>query len=203
MRRKYRTAAGALLALALGAGSVAPAMAQSGAVTRSYMVGRWTDDGNCANASSFARNGTFRTGAGQTGFWHLDGGRLILSGERTLALGVAAVDRDHINVVNPDGTPGRSSRCPGGESGAAAAIPIGSNYLVGRWTDIDDCSNNVAFVRGGNFVTSAGAEGRWSLAGDRLTMSGATTMTVRIAAIDPNIMMVINPDGALGRSTRC
>jgi hypothetical protein len=203
MRGRHGTVGAALLALALGMAGAQPALAQGRAADRSYMVGRWTDDGNCATASAFARNGTFRTGSGQTGFWHVDGDRLILTGQSTLVLRVTMVDRDHVNVVNPDGTPGRSSRCPGGESGAPAALRVTGAYLLGRWTDNDDCSDAVSFVRGGSFVAGNGSAGRWSLAGDRLTMSGSSTMVVRIAAIDPNIMMVINPDGALGRSTRC
>ena len=77
-------------------------------------------------------------------------------------------------------------------------------FLIGTWSDQGDCSTTVAFTADGGYATADGAEGEWSLAGDRLTLSGeagATTLT--IIPIDRDTMEVIGEDGAHDRSTRC
>jgi len=98
----------------------------------------------------------------------------------------------------------------GGKDPAAGATPASSgaatldrNYIVGNWTDNGDCSVAVEFGQDGRFVANNGAEGLWNLAGDRLTMTGSSTLTLQIVPIDQNTMNVVNPDGSLGRSTRC
>ena len=76
--------------------------------------------------------------------------------------------------------------------------------MIGLWTDDDDCSDVIEFTHDGRFVTDGGnAGGLWHLEGNRLTMTGRATATIRIVPVDENTITVINVDGSLGRSTRC
>lgn len=80
---------------------------------------------------------------------------------------------------------------------------VDNDFMIGRWTDDGDCNDAVEFAEGGVFHTPEGAVGRWSLVGDRLTVSGAGTLTMRIVPVDDDTIDVINADGGQGRSTRC
>lgn len=93
------------------AGGGTPAAAGAVTLDRAYIAGRWTDDGNCAVAVEFARDGRFITHDGGGGLWHLQGDRLTMTGERTLQLQIVPIDQNTMNVVNPDGSLGRSTRC--------------------------------------------------------------------------------------------
>ncbi len=76
------------------------------------LVGRWADDANCATFIQIHADGTFRSYTGGTGGWRLDGDQLHLSGDGgTFTLGIQAYDGQSMQVVNPDGTVGRSIRC--------------------------------------------------------------------------------------------
>lgn len=83
------------------------------------------------------------------------------------------------------------------------AVQLDRTYMLGRWTDNGDCSNTLELRQDGGFTTAAGAQGLWNLEGDRLTMTGNSTLSVRITPIDQNTITIINADGSLGRSTRC
>ena len=204
MRRVLRTVGGALAALALGGASVAPAMALAGgSADRGFIVGRWTDDGDCSKAASFSRDGTFVVANGDDGLWHIADDRLTLTGSSTLTLRIIVLDRDSMDVINPDGSRGHSTRCPGGESGGGQIMVPSHAYVVGRWTDSADCSVAASFLADGRFVAHNGNAGRWTLRGDRLTLTDESTLTLQIVPIDQNRMNVVNPDGSLGRSTRC
>ena len=85
----------------------------------------------------------------------------------------------------------------------AGAVQLDRTYMLGRWTDNGDCSNALELRQDGGFTTAAGAQGLWNLEGDRLTMTGNSTLSVRITPIDQNTITIINADGSLGRSTRC
>lgn len=98
----------------------------------------------------------------------------------------------------------------GKDPASGGAIPAGAGgvnldraYVMGRWTDDGDCAAAVEFMEDGRFVASNGNEGLWHLAGDRLTMQGERALVLQIVPIDQNTMNVVNPDGSLGRSTRC
>lgn len=82
--------------------------------------------------------------------------------------------------------------------------PVTAAFLVGRWTDNNDCSNYIEFSSDSSFRTSDGqGQGIWALDGDRLTFQGARTITSRVQAPDANTITLIHADGSLGRSTRC
>jgi hypothetical protein len=91
----------------------------------------------------------------------------------------------------------------GAAPAAAGGVRLDRAYVAGRWTDNGDCSVAVDFAEDGRFTANNGAGGLWNLEGDRLTMSGSSTLTLQIVPIDQNTMNVVNPDGSLGRSTRC
>jgi hypothetical protein len=86
---------------------------KAGEVTRGWFAGRWTDSGDCADAGQFAENGTYLLADGTRGMWNIQDGRLVVqhSGGRS-ALKLRRVDEDSVEVVNEDGSKGRSTRCP-------------------------------------------------------------------------------------------
>ncbi|MGQ0659373.1 hypothetical protein [Sphingosinicella sp.] len=102
----------AALALLLFA---APAAAQRvPPLTPSFMVGRWTDNGDCARYVIFRSDGTFLSHAGGEGTWRLARDRLTLTprGGRATVLGATVLAQGRIAIVNPDGSRGVSERCP-------------------------------------------------------------------------------------------
>lgn len=76
------------------------------------------------------------------------------------------------------------------------------DFLVGRWTDNNDCSSTIEFRADGSFVAPTG-QGLWVLDGDRLTFQGQRSVSARVQAPDANTIMLIHDDGSVGRSTRC
>lgn len=211
-KRMLALAGRALAAVALislpqaGRADLAPPRDRPLTVDFAFMVGSWTDDGDCANAARLDRDGRFHTADGREGLWVVDGGRLILTGDSTLAMRIVPVDRNTVTVLNANGSRGRSIRCASaGDVGgrAQARVRLDRNYIVGRWTDDGNCSNAADFRANGRFVASTGAEGDWRFAGDRLTMTGTSTLVLRIVPIDHNVMNIVHPDDTLGRSTRC
>jgi hypothetical protein len=80
-------------------------------VDRAYLVGAWTDDGDCADAVRFIADGRFVLADGARGNWTLSGDRLTMSGRKVVAVRIVPIDRDTIRVVNADGSLGSSTRC--------------------------------------------------------------------------------------------
>lgn len=98
---------------------------------------------------------------------------------------------------------GKLNEGGGAVPAASGTVQLDRTYLMGRWTDDEDCSNVIEFAQDGRFIAANGGTGLWNLDGDRLTMSGRATATLRIVPIDQDTMTVVNADGSLGRSTRC
>jgi hypothetical protein len=99
----------ALLILAAG-----PAVAQRvPPLTPAFLVGRWTDTGDCARYVVFRSDGTFRSYAGGEGTWRLVRDRLALTarGGSPTALRATVLSQSRIAIVNPDGSRGVSERC--------------------------------------------------------------------------------------------
>lgn len=95
--------------------------------------------------------------------------------------------------------PGASA--PVGEQ--AGAIPLTREFLVGRWGDNGDCNAAVVFNADGTYQIG-GAPGRWTLAGDIITMSGAAgSFPLRAQVLNQNQILIGNPDGSVGISQRC
>jgi hypothetical protein len=125
------------------------------------------------------------------------------SGNGTAATNVAANTGAPANSTAAAGTGGK----PGEASGAApASAPftgqVNSAFLVGRWTDNNDCTQTIEFRPDGTFTTPGGS-GMWALDADRLTFQGSSTVSARVQAPDANTITLIHDNGALGRSTRC
>jgi hypothetical protein len=79
---------------------------------RDFLVGRWSDDGNCASTSEFFADGRWTAANGGTGNWSLVGNQLVVTGPSGAAsVQVTAVDRNVMALQTPDGTTGRSTRC--------------------------------------------------------------------------------------------
>lgn len=86
---------------------------------------------------------------------------------------------------------------------SSGTIQLDRTYIMGRWTDDNNCNNVIEFTQDGRFIAANGGTGLWNLEGDRLTMSGNGTATLRVVPIDQNTITVVKADGSLGRSTRC
>lgn len=83
-----------------------------GGLSPGALVGRWADNADCSMDIHIFDDGTFRSFNGGQGSWRLDGDRLHLSGDGgTFTLRIQAFDGRSMQVVNPDGSVGRSQRC--------------------------------------------------------------------------------------------
>ena len=77
---------------------------------RAYMVGRWTDDGDCSAVTEFRGDGSFLFPWGDTGQWSLAGDQLTLSGN-TSPFRIRVIDRNTIERTAAGGSPHRATRC--------------------------------------------------------------------------------------------
>jgi len=83
-----------------------------------------------------------------------------------------------------------------------SAPTLDSTYLLGRWTSNgDNCSSS--FNSDGTFTSANGGRGYWSLAGDRLALTGTSTLVLQVVPVDMNNMTLVQADGSLIRATRC
>ena len=95
---------------AVGAGNSATAASPSGEI-RALLIGRWTDDGNCAAATEFRADGTFDSMVGN-GRWTLENEYLTLAGAGPDAeVAIQEIDRTEMATVSPTGRIGRWTRC--------------------------------------------------------------------------------------------
>ena len=92
-------------------GGAVPASSSGIRLDRTFILGRWTDDGNCDKAVAFNPDGSFTDAGGGTGLWNLEGNRLTLTGNSTLGFRVVPIDQNTINIVHDDGSLGHSTRC--------------------------------------------------------------------------------------------
>ncbi len=75
------------------------------------LVGRWTDDGNCAAATEFRADGAFTSPVGN-GRWTLESEYLTLSGAGPdAAVAIQVIDRREMETISPMGRIGRWTRC--------------------------------------------------------------------------------------------
>jgi hypothetical protein len=97
----------------LNAGGGAVPASSSGAVQldRTYMMGRWTDDGDCSKVIEFTQDGRFIAANGGTGLWNLDGNQLTMTARDTATIRVSPIDQNTMTVINANGSLGRSTRC--------------------------------------------------------------------------------------------
>ena len=82
-------------------------------------------------------------------------------------------------------------------------VALDAAFLVGLWTDDQDCGDAIRFTDTGEFIAANGGTGHWALQGDRLMLAGSNLVAVRIAVHDADNIDLINADGSVGHSTRC
>ncbi len=118
--KRFRIAATALLLAFAATGPAARAQVVQGeapaaglAVDRNFILGSWSDAGDCSTAIAFTADGLYRTGDGE-GQWTLTGATLTLTGEGgARRLTIIPIDHDTMEVVDEDGEHDRSTRCAG------------------------------------------------------------------------------------------
>ncbi len=99
--------------LANNPNAIPAASALTPTVDRAFLIGRWTDGRDCGEAGQFTADGRYTNTAGRSAAWTLEGDQLTLAfeGAAPRVVRVSAADQNTLNVVNPDGTHGRSTRC--------------------------------------------------------------------------------------------
>ena len=111
----------AALALAATPASAVPAQpgktgtesgppAEAVPLSRHFMIGLWTDDGDCDHAVEFLGDGRYFANNSR-GIWQLDGHELTLAGDNIVVIRVMPIDEDTIGVIGQDGSVGESTRC--------------------------------------------------------------------------------------------
>lgn len=113
-------AAAALIALATLAGPAGAVQTRTGpgaariAVNRDFLIGSWSDAGDCSVTVAFVADGTFATADGDQGVWSLSGDSLTLTGAAgTRIVTIIPIDRDTMEVVGENGAHDRTTRCAG------------------------------------------------------------------------------------------
>ena len=87
---------------------------------------------------------------------------------------------------------------------ASSADAVTADFLVGAWGDNGDCTATITYNADGSFRMADGSTGRWTLDGDRVTMSGQRgEFSVRVARGNDRQLLVGQPDGSFGLSQRC
>lgn len=82
------------------------------AALRSWFIGQWTDDGNCASAITMAPDGRFINADGTGGNWVLNGDQLTMSGGGgSITVTLVQAGPDRLQLVYADGRSGFSTRC--------------------------------------------------------------------------------------------
>ena len=82
----------------------------SASLDRTYLVGRWADDGDCSAATEFRADGTFLFPWGDTGQWTLAGNQLTLTGN-THPFTIRVIDANTLERTATGGSPRRVTRC--------------------------------------------------------------------------------------------
>jgi hypothetical protein len=89
------------------------------AVDRDFLIGTWSDAGDCTTTVAFTADGGYATADGLQGQWSLAGETLTLQGEAGSAtLTIIPIDRNTMEVIGEDGSHERSTRCAGRLGGA-------------------------------------------------------------------------------------
>jgi hypothetical protein len=84
------------------------------AVDRNFLIGTWSDTGDCTTTVAFTADGGYATADGAEGQWSLTGDTLTLSGEAgATRLTIVPIDRNTMEVIGEDGSHDRSTRCAG------------------------------------------------------------------------------------------
>lgn len=83
-------------------------------VDRDFLIGTWSNAGDCTTTVAFGADGGYATADGLQGQWSLAGDTLTLEGEAgSSRLTIIPIDRNTMEVVGEDGSHERSTRCAG------------------------------------------------------------------------------------------
>ena len=85
----------------------------------------------------------------------------------------------------------------------APGLRVDAAYLVGSWSDREDCGQRIEFRRDGRFLNPDGTSGTWQLNGDALSLTGTRTIVIRLVPRTRNETIVVQSNGSLGYSQRC
>src|SRR4051812_25791756 len=94
-----------------GGGAIPATSSGTAQLDRTFILGRWTDDGDCNKPTEFNQDGRFINPDGGAGLWNLDGNRLTLTANSTTSFRIVPIDQNTITVVHDNGSLGRSTRC--------------------------------------------------------------------------------------------
>ena len=160
------------------AASPAAAQLPSRTISPDWFAGMWSDNPDCSAAVQFFRDGTYRTSTGAQARWRIERGNVVVlegpGGREELPL--ERVDDRQLRHIESGVS---SYRCDAGT--------VTADWLIGTWSDPRDCSEPFHITRAGDFRAPNGVLGRWSLAGDALTLTfGANRQTYTIIRISDN-----------------
>jgi hypothetical protein len=85
----------------------------------------------------------------------------------------------------------------------APGLRVDAAYLVGHWSDREDCGQRIEFRGDGRFLNPDGTSGTWQLNGDSLSLTGTRTIVIRLVPRSRNETIVVQSNGSLGYSQRC
>ena len=127
---------------------------------------------------------------------------------RTLTLAVTLALAACGQSTSTPGAPESASETPVNlptpEEQLANSEAVTADFLVGSWGDNGDCNAVITYNADGTFQMRDGSTGRWTLEGDRLTMSGERgDFAVQVAKGNDHQLLVGQPDGGFGISQRC
>ena len=88
------------------------AIAATPVLDRTFLIGRWGDNGDCSKDVTLNADGSFTSYTGGEGQWSLSGSTMRMAGkESTQELELERVDQNTVRITNPDGSVGTSQRC--------------------------------------------------------------------------------------------
>jgi len=90
--------------------AAAPPAGGSATLTRDYIVGRWTNTGDCADAIEFRGDGSMAGPFGEDARWELRGDQLFMVGNPD-PLRIVVVDERTMTTTGPSGNQRRATRC--------------------------------------------------------------------------------------------
>ncbi|MCB2087418.1 MAG: hypothetical protein R3E18_13030 [Sphingomonadaceae bacterium] len=171
------------------------AHAQTSGLSNSYLAGTWKDDRSCrgADAMSFDAfgNAVLQGTALNYSVTGVDQITLIGSGGSTV-IRSQRVDQDTM-LLDYGGSRSPLYRCTAAASAPTTAVPSFTPtpaFVVGTWTDSNNCADTFTFVGNGDMLNNRGLKvGQWLLSGNRLTLALTSgTIAYDLTATDANSM---------------
>lgn len=149
--------------------------------------------------------------------------RLTRTGAIAALIGLAACGGDAGTANNHAGneadavaepgnavTAGKPEAAPEGNGAGQSARASSSAgeiraLLIGRWAEDGDCAAATDIRGDGTFTSAQAGDGRWELSSlGYLDLTGSrATIELAVQEIDARTMTTINPQGRIGRWTRC